>query len=99
MGLRNNRTTTARTRLVVPANVYMSIGESDLRLKKVSSGNYTLTFVNTMWKDESARNTDGVAHFESTSYTIAVVERGMAANMYTTAYNHLKTIYTSTTDV
>jgi len=98
MGLRNNATMTTRTQLVVPARSYMSIGTSSLILKRISIGNYTLSFTNKVWKDQTARN-DGTQPFESKHYIIPLVERSLEANMYTTAYNHIKTVYTNTTDV
>jgi hypothetical protein len=98
MGLRNNATMITRTQLAVPVRTYMSIGTSDLTLKLISTGNYTLSFTNKVWKDQAARDA-GTRAFETKHYIIPLVERGMAANMYTTAYNHIKTIYTDTTDV
>ncbi len=97
MGLRNNDTMETKSDLLVPVGAYMSIGTSSLELIEVSTGNYTLTFINTVWKDQTARDTQ-VRAFQTKSYTIPVVERGLAASMYTTAYNYLKTIYTNTTD-
>ena len=98
MGLRNNDTMTTRTQLTAASRSYMSIGTSSLRIDLISSGNYTLSFTNKVWKDQAARNA-GTRPFETNYYTIPLVERGMAANMYTTAYNHIKTVYTNTTDV
>ena len=98
MGLRNNDTMETRSELIAPARTYMSIGTSSLELEKVSSGNYTLSFTNTVWKDQTARD-GGIRSFERNFYSIPLVERGMSASMYTTAYTYLKTIYTNTTDV
>ena len=98
MGLRNNATMTTRTQLAVPVRSYMSIGTSNLIIDLISSGNYTLSFTNKVWKDQAARDA-GTQAFETKHYRIPLVERGMAANMYTTAYNHIKTVYTDTTDV
>ena len=98
MGLRNNDTMETKSELTAPVSAYMSIGTSSLELTEVSTGNYTLTFTNTVWKDQTARN-GHIRPFETRSYTIPIVERGLAASMYTTAYNYLKTIYTNTTDV
>ena len=98
MGLRNNDTMETRSELIAPVRAYMSIGTTSLEIEKVSSGNYTLSFTNTVWKDQTARE-GNIRAFERKSYSIPVVERGMGANMYTTAYTYLKTIYTNTTDV
>ena len=98
MGLRNNATMTTRTQLAVPVRTYMSIGTSNLTINLISSGNYTLSFTNKVWKDQAARDA-GTRPFETKHYTIPMVARGLEANMYTTAYNHIKTIYTNTTDV
>ena len=98
MGLRNNDTMETRSELIAPVRAYMSIGTNSLELDKVSSGNYTLSFTNTVWKDQAAREGD-IRAFERKSYSIPVAERGLGASMYTTAYNYLKTIYTNTTDV
>ncbi len=98
MGLRNNDTMQTRSELTAPVRAYMSIGTNPLELTAVSAGNYTLTFTNTVWKDQTAREAN-VRSFESKFYSIPVVERGLGASMYTTAYNYLKTIYTNTTDV
>lgn len=98
MGLRNNNTMVTRSQLTAPVRTYMSIGTSPLKIITVSAGNYTLSFTSKTWKDQEARNRD-VPPFDTTFYAIPIVERGMGANMYTTAYNHLKTIHTNTTDV
>ena len=98
MGLRNNATMITRTQLTAPVRTYMSIGTSSLALKLISTGNYTLSFTNKVWIDQAARDAE-TPPFETKHYIIPLVERGMAANMYTTAYNHIKTVYTNTTDV
>ena len=98
MGLRNNQTMETDSEITVPVDAYMSIGTNNLTLVEVSTGNYTLSFTNTSWKNQTARNTN-VRAFKNKYYTIPIVERGLGTSLYTTAYNYLKTIYTDTTDV
>jgi len=98
MGLTNNDTMLTRAQLAVPANAYMAIGTSELTVERVSAGNYTLSFTNRVWKDQAAR-TDGTRPFETKTYTIPIAEADMTANVFITAYNHIKTVYTNTTDV
>ena len=98
MGLQNNDTVVTRSTLTAPVRTYISIAGHSLEINMVSTGNYTLRFIATMWKDKASRD-GSVRSIQSQSYTVPIVERGMAANMYTTAYTHLKTVYRNTTDV
>lgn len=83
--------------LIAPAGSYISISGHSLELNRVSDGNYTLRFIATIWK--SSDRSDGFRSIQSQSYTVPILEADMATNMYTTAYNHLKTIYSGATDV
>ena len=98
MGLRNNQSMETSSEITVSRNAYMSIGTNNLTLMEVSTGNYNLSFTNTSWKDQTARNAN-VRSFQTKFYTIPIVERGLGTSLYTTAYNYLKTVYTDTTDV
>ena len=98
MGLKNRTVMATKAQISVAADSYMSIGSSNLKLVKVSSGNYTLSYTNTIWKDQTARE-GGVSPFQQDGYSVAVAERGLGASLYTTAYTHLKTIYRNTVDV
>ena len=98
MGLENRDTMVTRAQINVPVDSYMSIGSNTLKLEKVSTGNYTLSYINTVWKDQTAREA-GVSPFKREGYSVAVVERSLGTSLYTTAYTHLKTIYTNTVDV
>ena len=98
MGIRNNRTMQTSAGLTVPARSYISIGTSELKLKKTPTGTYTLSFIVTLWKDQDARN-NNISAIKSFGYIIPIAARGLGANMYTTAYTHVKTVYSDTTDV
>lgn len=98
MGLRNNDTLVTRSTLTAQAGTYISIGTHPLEINRVSTGNYTLRFIATIWKDQTARE-ESVRSIQSQSYTIPIVERDIAVSMYATAYAYLETIYTNTTNV
>lgn len=83
--------------LTAPAGSYISISGHSLELNRVSDGNYTLRFIATTWK--SMDRSGGFRSIQSQSYTVPIVDADMAINMYTTAYNHLKTIYIAARDV
>ena len=98
MGLRNNDTLVTRSTLTAPVDTYISIGTHPLEVNRVSSGNYTLRFIATIWKDQTARDNSDRS-IQSQSYTVPILDGGLVENMYATAYAYLETIYTNTTNV
>jgi len=96
MGLRNNVTLVTRSTLTAPAGTYISIGTHPLEVNRVSTENYTLRFIATVWKDKTTRDNSDRS-IQSQSYTVPIVEGDLTENMYTTAYTYLETIYPNTT--
>jgi len=97
MGLINNDSMQTKSGLQVPPGSYMSIGSNDLELKRVSSGEYNLIFINSIWKDLTSHQND-VGTFEKDVYIIPVTEAQIGESMYGVAYAYLKTVYPNTTD-
>ena len=97
MGLINNDSMQTKSDLQVPPGAYMSIGSNDLEIKRVSSGEYQLIFINSVWKDLTAHET-AVGTFQRNSYIIPVSEAQLSESMYAVAYAYLKTVYPNTTD-
>ena len=97
MGLVNNDSMQTKSDLQVPPGAYMSIGSNDLEIQRVSSGEYKLNFINSLWKDLTAHET-GVGTFQRKSYTIPISEAQLNESMYGLAYAYLKTVYPNTTD-
>ena len=70
MGLINNDSMQTKSDLQVSPGAYMSIGSTDLEIQRVSSGEYQLVFINSVWKDLTAHETN-VRTFQKNSYTIS----------------------------
>jgi len=96
MGLINNDTMETKSDLLVPVGAYMSIGTNALDTIK-ENGKYTITFINTVWKDKAARDTQ-VRAFQTKSYTIPITAEQLGTSVYTLAYDYLRTVYPNTTD-
>ena len=96
MGLINNNTMETNNGLIVPVGAYMCIGTDSMETS-VKAGTYTLQFVNTVWKDKATRDAN-TRSIQAKSYTLALTEAQLSASVYTLAYNHLRTVYTNTTD-
>ena len=97
MGLINNNTMETSTGLTVPVGSYISIGADSLETR-IEEGVYSLQFTSTTWKDQATRNAQSRA-IQHKSYTVALTEVQLGTSVYTVAYNHLKTVYTNTTDI
>ena len=97
MGLINNDSMQTKSDLQVSPGAYMSIGSTDLEIQRVSSGEYQLVFINSVWKDLTAHETN-VRTFQKNSYTISISEAQLSESMYAVAYAYLKTVYPNTTD-
>lgn len=97
MGLINNDTMITKSGLVVPVGAYMSIGTDTLDTVK-EEGKYTLTFTNTVWKDQAARDAQ-VRPFQTNPYTIPLTTEQLNTSVYTVSYDYLRTLYPNTTDV
>ena len=97
MGLVNNDSMQTKSGLRVSPGAYMSIGSNDLQINRLSSGEYQLSFINSIWKDQTAHQ-DGIRTFQTNPYRIPVSEAQLTDSMYGLAYAHLKTVYPNTTD-
>lgn len=61
------------------------------------TGNYNLEFLATTWMDQAARLADKRS-VSTDFYNIVVSASDISTSPYTLAYNHLKTVFSNTTD-
>lgn len=76
---------------------YMAIGQNEITVRKDDDNKFVMDYYVRVWVNQDARN-NNKSSVRTNAYSLELSDAQLTAGAYNTAYAHLKTVFTNSTD-